>query len=287
MWKNQRDKAVTDGARREWAKGELTDYRNLFRQARESALRDAEGFHDVFFAMERLGARLLNRVGTLNDYQPALVRFLQSARVAGHGEGRDSDWHTPVKLLVDQLRVARNDAMHQGAYARHLTSHAVNAAIAFEDALMAQTHKDKKVRDYMVREVLVAQPWQPLSYVRQMMLANSFSFLPYHTQREGRVATWELIEDEHLVRFISKTTQNRTELLGISIADAVAGRTKRGECLNLTRARVVQPNEALADAIEKWNGSPAVVVRYEPSDEPEVGATTTHLIGILTAFDVL
>lgn len=46
--------------------------------------------------------------------------------------------HIPFSVLYDLVRNARNDALHQGAYVRHLTRHAVSLSLVLEDALMSQ-----------------------------------------------------------------------------------------------------------------------------------------------------
>ena len=69
-----------------------------------------------------------------------------------------------------------NDALHQGAFARHLTIHAIDLALILEDAL--RSFEEPRVSDYMVRNPLFAELWQPIGFIRQQMLANSFSFLP-------------------------------------------------------------------------------------------------------------
>jgi hypothetical protein len=41
-----------------------------------------------------------------------------------------------LAVIYDQLSKARNDALHLGALARHMTSHAVIVALVVEDGLM-------------------------------------------------------------------------------------------------------------------------------------------------------
>ena len=59
-------------------------------------------------------------------------------------------YHTSFCDLFDELKDARNDAVHQGAHARILTDHAVELAIILEDALMS---KFSRVSQFMVRDV--------------------------------------------------------------------------------------------------------------------------------------
>jgi hypothetical protein len=66
--------------------------------------------------------------------------------------------------------------LHQGAFARRLTGHAIELSLVLEDALR-RSLDSPVVGDYMVRGPICAEPWQPISFIRQRMLANSFSFL--------------------------------------------------------------------------------------------------------------
>lgn len=149
-------------------------FRNELRDARAVALRDAEGFDSILFAIERLGSFLLERIEALGEYQSVLIRLAQKSPLS-HLPRPLHGWSPPFNRLLGQLVEARNDALHQGAFARHLTSHAMDVSLILEDALMDGSNK---VGDYMVRNVITAALWQPLSFVRQQMLANSFSFLP-------------------------------------------------------------------------------------------------------------
>jgi hypothetical protein len=86
------------------------------------------------------------------------------------------------------VQAARNEALHQGASARHLTQHCIELALVLEDALVNDA---TIVADYMVKAPLCAYSWQPLSFVRQQMLANSFSHLPIR-DADGK---WYLLSD--------------------------------------------------------------------------------------------
>src|SRR5439155_14524227 len=99
--------------------------------------------------------------------------------------------HTPFSVLYELVRRGRNAAMHEGASARHLTLHAIELALVLEDALMMGMDQ---IGDYMVRNPVYAALWQPLSFVRQEMLVNSFSYLPVAIEeRSGK--DWRLVSD--------------------------------------------------------------------------------------------
>jgi hypothetical protein len=79
--------------------------------------------------------------------------------------------HVPFPLLYGIVKDARNEALHQGAFARHLTVHAIELSLVLEDA-MRRSFENPVVGDFMVRNPVCAELWQPLSFVRQQMLTN-------------------------------------------------------------------------------------------------------------------
>ena len=89
--------------------------------------------------------------------------------------------------------------MHQGAYARILTDHAVDITIILEDALMSEL---SKVSQFMVRDVVEAKPWQPVSFVRQQMLKHSFSYIPVRHKD-----TWKLISEHSVAQYLRECSE--------------------------------------------------------------------------------
>ncbi|MCC6537299.1 MAG: hypothetical protein IT162_07110 [Bryobacterales bacterium] len=175
------------------------------REARLNALGDAEGFAPIVHAIERLGSYLTKEEigdkgapGSLEKYRPAIKEHV-SAQNASFGNRALA---TPFQELYELVQIARNDAVHQGAFARHLTGHAVQLALVLEDSLKPML--DLKVADFMIRDVRCAEMWQPLSFLRQQMLTNSFSYLPVWDgpQAGGGIGQWRLISDSALARFL-------------------------------------------------------------------------------------
>jgi len=75
----------------------------------------------------------------------------------------------------------------------HLTTNAVELSIVLEEAIM---NGYDRVGDFMVRNTVCAYLWQPLSFIRQTMLANSFSYLPVPTgDRGSQFGNWLQISD--------------------------------------------------------------------------------------------
>src|SRR3546814_18650900 len=98
---------------------------------------------------------------------------------------RISDWSSDV---------CSSDLIHQGSYARMLAGHAIEVTIILEDALMSDA---ACVSQFMVREVIQAELWQPISYVRQQMLKHAFSYVPI-----GYNDAWWLVPYCLLVRYL-------------------------------------------------------------------------------------
>jgi hypothetical protein len=148
---------------------EALAFRWQLKAARHTALRDGEQFHDLICAMERLGRRLaLGAAGEhrgFGDAAPQLRAFLVE-RLEEDGEA----FVTTIEQLMEMVRTARNDALHQGAFARHLTRNATLLAIQLEDALMVAT---MEVRHFMVANPVTAALWQTVEMVRQAMLVDS------------------------------------------------------------------------------------------------------------------
>ena len=104
----------------------------------------------------------------------------------------------------------RNDALHQGAFARTLTLHLVEVALFLEDTLMAIT--DRNITDYMVRNPVYAYAWQPVSFVRQMMLANSFSYIPvYMKKKDTEEKVWHIIAAYHITEYLRSADSDGRE----------------------------------------------------------------------------
>ena len=71
------------------------------------------------------------------------------------------------------------------------------------------------VGDYMVRNPICAELWQPLSFIRQQMLANSFSFLPVKS-----AAGWCLVSDLEIAPYLGTDFGERRKRFAKSLATA-------------------------------------------------------------------
>lgn len=244
---------------RELTQGQRCYFRDQLREGRAVALKDAEDFHPIVTALERLGSVLHPKGRGLGDYKEGLLKIAQKGSSAPV-DGDDRNLVMPLATLYTSVQNGRNDALHQGAYARHLTRHCIELAIFIEDGLMAEMDR---VSDFMVRDPSVAELWQPLAFARQKMLSNSFSFLPIRVDTE-----WMFLSDYQVARYLSQA------------ADRSVIRTRIDEAYEhcpgiLKVANCVPGDRLVADVLRDFDGDPVLVVRGE------------ELLGIATPFDFL
>jgi CBS domain-containing protein len=246
-------------------------WRDQLVAARDAAFRDAERFQDVLFTLEKLGQFLSGKTGTLASYKSAIKRLASQSCLAHEVPSSHRGWHTPFGDLYELVRQARNEAMHQGAYARHLTDHAVRLSLILEDALMTGR---STASEFMVSNPVVAFPWQPISYVREQMLTHGFSFLPVRVSELAGPEWWLLAEyavTKYLRAFNDES--QRKKRLATRIEEAISSKE-----LELLPALICSPHSSVEDVVSKFDGRPVLVV---DQSNPDV------LIGIITAFDLM
>ena len=172
-------------------------------------------------------------------------------------------------MLYHLVRNARNAALHESAFARRLTRHAIELCLVLEHAL---TPMSDRVSDYMVRDPVIAELWQPVSFVRQTMLVNSFSYLPVAPSAEE--TEWRLVSDLAVARYIrGDGSTGQAARLATPLAQAIAtGGLTRHE------AHVCRPDASITAVVRDVSSERPVLV---------VAADGTRLLGILTPFDLL
>jgi hypothetical protein len=244
-------------------------FRDQLRSARAIALADAEGFPELLFCIERFGTRLTDSVRSLEHYKGSIVNFARDSALAESIPRQFGNLLTPFPRLYEIVREARNEALHHGAYARNLTTCAIQLALVLEDALMADRHT---VGDYMVRGPVCAESWQPMSLVRQQMLANSYSYLPVLITEEG-VPIWRLVSDHWVATYLRKG--DRKKLLAKRLEVAIQESPKE-----LPQAPTCNADTPIGNALSilEDRGLPLLIF-----DELH----PARLIGVVTAFDLL
>jgi len=239
------------------------DFLARLRAARALVLSDGESFGEASTVLEHIGQVVGSKIGNgLKDYEIPIVTLAKDA------EGIEEE---SVKRLFNVVREARNRSIHDGAYARHLTSRLMDLLLILEEAIM--TNMDR-VEDLMVRNPVSAEPWQPVLHVRKMMLTNSFSYIPiYQAKNRGR---WMLIDDGALMRWIrdapNKTKQK--DRLALPVGEAIE---KHG--LAVKGAIVCGRETTIAEILQRMNERPTLVTERIQGED--------RLLGILTAFDLL
>jgi CBS domain-containing protein len=242
-------------------------FRDQFREARSIALRDAEGFQEILFTLERFGSYLTGKIQDLKQYEIQIRDVALESPLAVYVPTHHQSWHLAFSKLYELVREARNDALHQGAFARHLTNHATQLALILEDALMKEL--TTTARDYMVREPVRASFWQPLSFIRQQMLVNSFTYLP--VQSTESPLNWLFVSDYLIAEYLRRDDR-RKERLARTLKDAVE------DGLVPEQASTCCPDTPISEVLGISKGKPVLVVEKGQSD---------RLLGIVTPFDLL
>jgi CBS domain-containing protein len=234
-----------------------------FKTARSAAVRDAEAFHELLFALERLGSFRTNSRGDLSDYRKALGEIARESHLAFDSAARYPESHLSFSALYEAVRAGRNDAMHQGVPARHLSRNAQEIALIIEDALMSAA---KTAKEFMVREPVCAELWQPISAIRRTMLLNAFTYLPYEKSR----GAWRLIADRNLVEFLRESERDRKDRLLMTLGEAL------DKGLEDTPPCFCEFGDPVSMFASKMNGVPCLVL-----------SKSRRLVGIVTEFDLL
>lgn len=257
---------------------EAINLRDQLREARLKAQKDAEAFEEVVFVVERIGCYLGEKQGDLGRYKAFIVELAAFSPLFCAAADPGRDVHTPFPQLYDLVKKARNGCMHEGVTARHATSHAVELAIVLEDALMRSCDNldGFRVSDFMVKNVVCAEMWQPLSFIRQTMLVNSFSFLPLDKATAPK--RWYLVSDKAVAVYLRLKANGATaKALVQSLEDAV----RNG--LKLIEAHTCRAGDSVNTILQHWDGPggqegyPVLAVRGEPEE----------LFGILAPEDLL
>ena len=92
-------------------------FRDQLRIARASAFRDAEGFQEILFVIERLGFMLTNnpKALTLDKYKPKIQKLSENSVLAEEIPASWRHLHTPMSELYEIVRIARNVIAQPGS----------------------------------------------------------------------------------------------------------------------------------------------------------------------------
>jgi len=239
---------------------EWVDCLTRLREARSLILRDSESFHEAAVTLEHIGQVIDGKLKIgLGGYEAGLLRLCVST---GKNE------YSETKRLFQVVRDARNMAVHEGAWARHLNSRLIDLFLILEEAIVA---KLTYVEDLMVRNPVIAEPWHMVAHARKAMLANSFSCLPIYF--EGK---WQLLCDTVIMRFLRKepAPAHFSERLEMRISSLVEKKH-----IELAPAICCSPKDTLDVIVKKMTYLPVLVTKEIESH--------ARLLGIVTPFDLL
>lgn len=246
-------------------------FRDRLREARYGALADAEGFPQMCFAFEALGARLREDSGSLEKYSPYLCALLARNLPIGF-----EDFAT----LLEAVKQARNDVMHTGAYARNAAVSAVQLSLLIEEAILSELQKKKEtktarnvVADFMVRSPVTAEHWHTVGHIRRLMLLNSFSYLPIFWNDK-----WHLISDMAMAAMLQPLGNACRNLTAVKRIDAVLDEG----LLKLSASNCIKADAAVNSLL---------LTREHPGLWLVVNATegdgSKELVGVLSPFELM
>lgn len=251
---------------------ERLHYRDRLRAARYAALADAEAFSEICFVVEAIGLRVFGKEMNMGQYIDDIREISKDSIVLTDMSEQFPGMFSRFDALYRTMQGARNDAMHSGVYARHVTAAAIELCIGLEEAIMQeQQHARTKVRDFMVRDAVTVQPWQPVAYARQLMQMHSFTFLPVKLDEQ-----WKLVPEVSMAKFLPRGGQRRKEALGCSIADAA--KLDEGS-LHLVDAQIVGTEDDVAELLGSVNPNLATLWLVEDGHG--------GLAGVLSPFELM
>jgi hypothetical protein len=245
-------------------------FKGQLKAARDSALDDAEAFSQICFAIEALGCFLLGKQEGLGAYKKEIKKLVKKSEHLIEIPQKFPGLFASFEAHYETLRKARNDVMHTGAYARHATEAGKSLSLVIEEALM-EIAGPSNVEDFVVRSAVYVKDWQPVALARQLMLANSFSFLPVKVDKK-----WYLLTEVGLVKYIyGKSQAQKSKLLIKSIGEAVSDSS--GERLELEPATEVSLGTKIQEILMKETRPHTLWVVVE-GDE---------LVGVLSPFELM
>lgn len=232
---------------------EASYFLHALRDARYAALDDAENFRSICFALEELGTRLAGEnLRSLRRYKTILRDIVPNKLKNEYSE------------LFELVVSARNEASHRGIFARNLSSKSIRLSIIIEAGLQIMT---TKVRHLMSQNVIFAEKFYSLAKVREIMLENSFSYIPILLNDK-----YYLIPDFIVARIWHDTKSD----------DKLKYNTKIEKILN--KEELLEPLEILSNAdksslLNLMLKEPALIFNGKHADRA--------VVGILSPFDLL
>jgi predicted transcriptional regulator len=230
------------------------------RTARYSAQKDAEDFLNLCFVFEELGLRLAGvkrkGLGSYDDFYKEIFKFYSYSHIS----------------LMDKFYSvvrARNDAAHQGAFARAASIKAQLVSIELEAIIMS---KARSVRQIMSEDVVWAEEFFTVAKVREIMLLNSFSYLPCHIGSRIYLISDAAVAD---VWNRDQTNEKRNEKLYSATIKELFSLKEIGL---ESPVEIIHQDAEISRILEKLGSKPVLVSNDK---------FNKNIVGIVTAFDYL
>lgn len=243
---------------------EMRWHRHQLKEARRAGLSDLENAHQLVVAIESLGKSLHGKQhAQFGKVKCCLLAFADEWDSSVEAEDPHA---SPLPVLLERVRVQRNDYAHEGTAARRLARQAAEVAFRLERALLTAEKEGKpmEMRDVMVTPVICAEDWQTLAHVRRVMLLHEFTILPYRPNGECEDRQWKFIEAGHVVKALSKDVEG---VRSMSVKSALKEKILVPTCAKTARA---------CDHIDLSNPDTTLVV----TDKGDA-------VGLVTPFDLL
>jgi hypothetical protein len=261
-------------------------YLKFLREARELAQQDSENFDTLIQAFERIGAMEGRRIARgLGEYRDGLLGIAKRSPLGCEIPRKWPHLHIDADTLFGLIKTQRNDAMHQGIVARNLVRHSVEFSLILEHAL---SNNMNTASELMVRDICYAELGQPISYIRQRMLVNAFSYLPVRAN-----GTVEMLSDVALAKWLRQMdweeeakalaqTLAATCMPPSELAQTLADARMPPSKLALTPATVLSADTPVNKLVEKLfaETNHAPVLLHGPNGKGDI-------VGLISAFDLL
>ena len=249
-------------------------FRNEFRKARLAIERDPQNCTSISYVLESFGSQICNEKKgrhSLGHCADEIKEFVRKHNPIS--ETLCPDYHIRFGRLYEVVREGRNDMAHRGSRAKYFAPRFMELSITIEDALMNHDSIER-VQDYMVRDVATAQLSQPLSAIRQNMLMNSFTYMPYFDKIECK---WFVVSDADIAVYLRSGERNKRDRLNHTLKCAI----KNG--IDRRKPTVCEPEKLISKILEdgEWQEKRHLpILVHHPGNKQ-------HLLGILTASDLM
>jgi hypothetical protein len=240
-------------------------YLNELRNARSIALANAEGFSEVCQTIERLGKFLVGKqLNGLGKYYSELRKL---------ATGNSSDVKDEFYVIFHRLKNARNDAVHEGAFARNATLLCVEFCDLLESGLMRNMDS---VDQFIISSPVLAKLFYSIGEIRRSMLIHGFSYLPVKLL-DG--VTWKLVADYKIAAHLRNPSTVKDAFLSSSLSLIF----DHDNNFLIDPVCVFDGDAKISSLVDKFNGRPILLLKKIHIN----GHDENELMGIVSPSDLM